>query len=313
MFIFHCSFLMVYAFYKFFLHFLLRLPDAFFKILYIVIFPVYKALHTKRAYGRVVRFLDATGFSGEFARQDIQINACDVFKSIYWNGIESYRLLARIPSATRRVRYENEDIIKKALAQGPIVALSIHQGAFENLHRSLCRYSEHVHLITSPFKSTGLTRALHEIRSDEHLHEYATEEVGLVLRNLFKSKGILAMVVDQARNARGNCVKLFGKQSTLYLRLPEKANQMGAGIVTFRTWSEIAKDNKGKKFRQHIVRFEKYYPPKYSLKSTTGTPTESPLVSEISQEIENWISDHPEQWCWNYHGNFKVNASVTPL
>lgn len=296
---------MVYAFYKFFLHFLLRLPDAFFKILFIVIFPIYKALHTKRAYGRVVNHLQATGFS--------KITARDVFKSIYWNGIDSYRLLARIPSATRRIRYENEDIIKKALAQGPIVALSIHQGAFENLHRSLCRYSEHVHLITSPFKSSGLTQALHEIRSDEHLHEYATEEVGLVLRNLFKSKGILAMVVDQARNARGNCVKLFGKQSTLYLRLPEKANQMGAGIVTFRTWSEIAKDNKGKKFRQHIVRFEKYYPPKYSPKSTTGTPTESPLVSEISQEIENWISDHPEQWCWNYHGNFKVNASVTPL
>lgn len=294
---------MAYAFYKLFLHFLLRLPDAFFKVLFVIIFPIYKSLHTKRAYGRVVSLLQATGFSTSAPGRK-QINARDVFRSLYWNGIDSYRLLARLPSATSRVRYENENIIQEALAQGPIVALSIHQGAFENLHRSLCRYSEHVHLITSPFKSAGLTCALHEIRSDRNLHEYATEEVASVLRNLFKTKGILAMVVDQARDARGNNVELFGKQSTLFLRLPVKANQMGAGIVTFRTWSETAVNESGKKIRQHVVRFEKYYPPKYG-KSCDSTAAEPALVNEIAQEVETWIADHPEQWCWNYHGNFR--------
>ncbi|MCQ2063478.1 MAG: lauroyl acyltransferase [Fibrobacter sp.] len=294
---------MAYAFYKLFLHFALRLPDAFFKVLFFIIFPIYKALHTKRAYGRVVSHLQATGFLSNSTPGRQQINARDVFKSLYWNGIDSYRLLARIPSATLRVRYENEHVIKEALAQGPIVALSIHQGAFENLHRSLCRYSEHVHLITSPFKSTALTRALREIRNDKNLHEYSTEEVATVLRSLFKTNGILAMVVDQARDARGNSVELFGKQSTLYLRLPEKANQMGAGIVTFRTFCETTTDTCGKKFRQHIVRFEKYYPPKYGKSDTLQA--EAPLVKEIASEIETWIADHPEQWTWNYHGNFR--------
>lgn len=292
---------MTYVFYKFFLHFLLRLPDALFKVLFVIIFPIYKALHTKRAYGRVVSHLQATGFStGTFKYK--QINSQNVFKSLYWNGIDSYRLLARIPSATRRIRYENESIIKDALAHGPIIALSIHQGAFENLHRSLCRYSENVHLITSPFKSTGLTRALHEIRSDDHLHEYETKELPTVIRNLFKSNGILAMVVDQARNAKGNSVKLFGIPSTLYLRLPEKANQMGAGIVTFRTFCEnVQRGNK--KFREHVIRFEKYYPPKYAQGKIQTE--DSSLVAEITHEIETWISEHPEQWTWNYHGNFR--------
>lgn len=293
---------MTYAFYKFFLHFLLRLPDAFFKVLFVIIFPIYKALHTKRAYGRVVSLLQATGFSAGTPERK-QINAREVFKSLYWNGIDSYRLLARIPSATSRVRYENESVIREALAQGPIVALSIHQGAFENLHRSLCRYSEHVHLITSPFKSTGLTRALREIRSDKNLHEYSTEEVANVLRSLFKTNGILAMVVDQARDARGNSVELFGKQSTLYLRLPEKANQMGAGIVTFRTWIETIRQG-NKEIREHVVRFEKYYPPKYA-QNAGSNATEPALVEEIAREIETWIADHPEQWTWNYHGNFR--------
>lgn len=277
---------------------LLRLPDIFFAIIFTLVHPIYKALHMKRAYGRVIGHLEAC----EFASRGI--TAKKVFHSLYWNGIDSYRLLARIPSATTRVRYENENVIRNALDQGPIVALSIHQGAFENLHRSLCRYSEHVHLITSPFKNGVLTRTLRELRSDKNLHEYSTDEVSTVLRNLFKTKGILAMVVDQAREARGNTVRLFGKETALYLRLPQKANQMGAGIVTFRTYSENVHTPHGK-HREHVVRFEKYYPPQFDAANKVNTqPNESPLVANIAHEIETWIAEHPEQWTWNYHRNF---------
>ena len=38
--------------YKIILFVLLRLPDAFFALLFKIAFPIYKALHTKRAYGR---------------------------------------------------------------------------------------------------------------------------------------------------------------------------------------------------------------------------------------------------------------------
>jgi KDO2-lipid IV(A) lauroyltransferase len=73
---------------------------------------------------------------------------------------------------------------------------------------------------------------------------------------------------------------------------------MGAGIVTFRTWSE----------KNHIViRFEKYYPPKYDESignAINAAPSESALVTGIAREVETWIAEHPEQWSWNYHGNF---------
>ena len=97
------------------------------------------------------------------------------------------------------------------------------------------------------------------------------------------------MVVDQGKNTKGNTVELFGKPSTLYLRLPQKVNQMGAGIVTFRTWTENSAE------KRIIIRFEGYYPPK-----------SDSLVNDISKEIETWISEHPDQWSWNYHGNFRV-------
>ena len=106
------------------------------------------------------------------------------------------------------------------------------------------------------------------------------------------------MVIDQGKHTKGNTVSLFGRASTLYLRLPQKINEMGAGIVTFRTWSEK---------KRIVIRFEKYYPPKYDENAgnaINAAPSESALVTRIAREVEMWIAEHPEQWTWNYHGNF---------
>ena len=263
---------------------LLRTPDIFYSALFAVAFPVYKALHTKRAYGRTVKHL-----ANAKAYLKASIQARDVFKGIFWNALDSYRGLARFKSVEKRIVFENEEIIREAVKLGPVAGISIHQGAFELLHRGLCRYSEHVHLITDSVGDQAFREVLKELRSDKHLTEYHPEETGKLIRDLFKTKGILAMVYDQGKNTKGNEVQLFGQASTLYLRLPQKVNQMGASVVTFRTWTEKTPEHR------IVIRFEKFYPPK----------TES-LVEDIAKETEKWITEHPEQWSWNYHGNFKV-------
>lgn len=293
--------------YKFLINILLCLPDAFYAILFTVVFPIYKVLHKKRAYGRVEKHL-------ELARQYLaensincaelaKVNPRDTFKGIFWNALESYRGLARFKSVEKRIVYENEHIIQNAIADcakqnTPIAGISIHQGAFELLHRALCRYSEHVHLITDSIGDIAFREVLKELRSDPHLTEYHPDETGRLIRELFRTKGILAMVIDQGKHTKGNTVSLFGRPSTLYLRLPQKINEMGAGIVTFRTWSEK---------KRIVIRFEKYYPPKYDESignAINAAPSESALVTGIAREVETWIAEHPEQWSWNYHGNF---------
>ena len=273
-----------YKIYKILVHSLLRVPDVFYSALFAVAFPIYKALHTERAYGRTVRHL-----ANAKAYIKTSISARDMFKGIFWNALDSYRGLARFKSVENRIVYENEEIIREAVKLGPVAGISIHQGAFELLHRALCRYSEHVHLITDSVGDQAFREVLQELRSDPHLTEYHPEETGKLIRDLFKTKGILAMVFDQGKNTKGNEVQLFGQASTLYLRLPQKVNQMGASVVTFRTWTE-----KGPEHRI-VIRFEKFYPPR----------SES-LIEDIAKETETWISEHPEQWSWNYHGNFRV-------
>ena len=276
--------------YKILFQILLRTPDVFYSVLFAVAFPVYKALHTKRAYGRTARHLADT-------HQDV--SARDVFKGIFWNALDSYRGLARFKSVENRIVYENEDVIRNAIAEcakqgSPIAAISIHQGAFELLHRTLCRYSEHVQLITDSVGDGAFRDVLKELRSDPHLTEYHPDNLPQLIKNLFKTKGILAMVIDQGRHTKGNTVPLFGKDSTLYLRLPQKVNRMGAGIVTFRTWTEATRE------RRIVIHFEKYYPPHYEEKGGN-------LPAEIAREVETWIKENPSQWSWNYHGNFKAS------
>ncbi|WP_235002804.1 lauroyl acyltransferase [Fibrobacter sp. UWB16] len=317
------------------------MPNIFYSAFFAVVFPIYKVLHKKRAYGRVEKHLAAAKEYVIRKSDDTNkmprnmkspnpdalatINARDTFKGIFWNALESYRGLAHIKSVEKRIVYENEHIIQGAIAEcakqnAPIAGISIHQGAFELLHRALCRYSEHVHLITDSVGDIAFREVLKDLRSDPHLTEYHPDETGCLIRELFRTKGILAMVIDQGKHTKGNTVSLFGRPSTLYLRLPQKINEMGAGIVTFRTWSEK---------KRIVIRFEKYYPPKYDVthkpphinQNTISAPTcgthagssderanatidNSPLVTGIAREVETWIAEHPEQWSWNYHGNF---------
>ena len=292
-----------YLAYKALMHILLRLPDAFYAALFAIAFPLYKALHTERAYGRVVKHLEAAREymdkeAPERAEPLRNVSARDVFKGIYWNALDSYRGLARFKSVERRIVFENEDIIKNAVAECakigmPIAGISIHQGSFELMHRILCRYGEHVQLITDSVGDTAFREVLRELRSDPRLTEYHPEETGRLIRELFRTKGILAMVYDQGKHTKGNAISLFGRPSTLYLRLPQKINQMGAGIVTFRTWTENTPE------RRIVIRFESYYPPHYDKQGRD-------LVEDIARETERWIADHPDQWSWNYHGNFVV-------
>lgn len=274
--------------YRIFLRMLIDMPRWAENALFDAAYPIYKVLHRKRAWGRVARHLERTGLS-------LRTSPREVFKSLYANYLESLRYLSRNPRTLKKVHFEHEEIIREPLAKGiPIVAMGIHQGAFEIMHRVLTRYSDHVYLFTHDFKNRALTELLHDLRKTPGLEERPTDTVARTLREFLRNKGILAMLVDQATDARGNPTEILGLPAELFMRLPLKALALGAGIVTFRTFATS---------RGHIVRFETFYPPK-----------ENPdqVLADISDEISRWIFDHPEQWTWNYHRNFTQGDATCP-
>lgn len=309
---------------------LLRMPDWFFAAFFFVAFPIYKALHQKKAYGRTVQHLcNAKAYmasQGSLTEELKKCSARDIFKGIFWNAIDSYRGLAHFSCVTNKIVFENENILKDAMHNSkspegipsPLAAISIHQGAFELLHRSLCQFSDNIHLITDSVGNIKTRQMLKVLRSDKNLTEYHPDELHHLLHNLFappkdlgkKDNAILAMVIDQGKNTKGKEITLFGQASTLFLRLPEKLNQMGVGIITFRTFTRFVPT--GRHFfhkKEIVIRFETFYPPRFNDSRNhyvIQKNSDTDLTTCIAKEVESWISEHPSEWSWNYHGNFRT-------
>lgn len=273
---------MLAKFYELAIRSLIKLPNSVLDALFSICYPFYAMTHTNRAWKRVLVHLRRSGFSKN------RITVRGVFHSLFLNEVDSLRYLVNDPANKPEVSYENESVLTNCIKAGmPIVLVGIHQGAFEMQHRALLRYAPTVHLFTQSLKCEALNKAIRNIRKRAGMVEHNTNEVGSVLKQVIRENGVMALAVDQSHSAKGNEVELFGHKSHLYLRLPLKANQMGAAIVTFRTfWVRGF---------EHVVRFETVYGPQ--------TPAEE-ITKGIASEVETWISEHPHQWTWNYHRNF---------
>lgn len=259
-----------------------KLSNSVLETIFSLVYPIYVVTHTNSAWKRTLYNLRKAGFSQQ------KISVRSVFKSLFLNEIDSIRYLTDSGKTKPVVYYENESVITNCLREGlPVVAVGIHQGAFEIQHRSLLRYAPKVHLFTSRLRSKTLNDVMRDFRAAPGLEEHDNAEVGPVLRQFLREKSVLAVAVDQSISPKPNEVKLFGRKSPLFLRLPIQACKMGAAVVTFRTFWIGG--------NEHVVHFENVYAP--------GS-AENEIVAGIASEVETWITEHPSQWTWNYHRNF---------
>lgn len=246
-----------------------------------ILYPVYFLFH-RREHSRITTHLDQAGLrSGPSAAQ--------VYENLFVNGMDSLRFLQGKRETLRRVHIVNRALLQSVLDTGvPVVAVSIHSGAFEMLHRSLGEFGRPVHLITSDFPDAALTRTLRALRSTRQIQVYNPTEAPQVLRHLLRKKGILALMLDQSRDPQGNIVELLGRRTRLFFRLPQEASKLGAAVITFRAMRQGG---------EHLIQFETVYSPQTSPKD---------IERGLTQEIERWIVENPEQWAWNYAGNWNL-------
>lgn len=260
---------------------LASLPWQLDRWLFRILYPVYFWLH-RREHARIAVHLNQAGLRP-------CPSVAQVYENLFVNGMDSLRFLQGKHETLRRVHIVNRALLQSALDTGtPVVAVSIHSGAFEMLHRSLGEFGRPVHLITSDFPDAALTRTLRALRSTRQIQVYNPAEAPQVLRHLLRKKGILALMLDQSRDPQGNIVELLGRRTRLFFRLPQEASKLGATVISFRTM---------RRGSSHLVKFETIY-------SALTPPKE--IEHELTQEIERWIVENPEQWAWNYAGNWNL-------
>jgi len=253
---------------------LARIPLRLNPILFKLLWPCYRRL-CKLEVERVSAHMVAAKIK--------QHSPIDVYRSLFYNGLDSLRYLVRHQATEARVQVVNAQLLHNLLNdQKPIVVVSIHIGAFEMLHRAIANQGYPVSLITSKHSRGAIERFLHKARAVKNLRIVSPSEAPKLLRELIRKKGMVAMMLDQSRTGKGTRVELFSRPTYFWLRLPLEACQEGATIVTVRA---IRKGN------EHVIKFESAYPGGYD---------QQQLSQMLASEFESWIRENPEQWTWNY-------------
>jgi KDO2-lipid IV(A) lauroyltransferase len=201
---------------------------------------------------------------------------------MFLNGIKSLQILkSKVISETTFV-YHNRHLYDDAISLNtPIVALSIHSGAFESLHRSLVHPERRVRVLTADFKSSSLTHWLKDLRSFPNISPLDLQQLVTYIKSPQFDNETLAIMVDQGRGTPDSSFALGSYSFPLYLKIPRILHHKSQ-ILLFRTWTEHQKVH---------ISFEKLIPKELSFDQTQDL---------IIHEIQNWIKQYPEQAIWHY-------------
>jgi KDO2-lipid IV(A) lauroyltransferase len=247
------------------------LPSLLRKIIFELLYPIYLLkFRTEKKY-----------ISERLKKAGLQIEPKDVYKSLFFNALDSLKFLQnkKVP-----VRFENFNLIQSKVGKAPIVFASIHLGAFEMLHRGLAQMlsSSHINLAVSEFRNKKLNMFLTKTRAIENIKIVRDFEIPKVFKNAIRNREIIAAMADQSKHG-GENFEILGQNIPLFLELPLKANKLGASVVLFRTF---------KKNEEHVIKIEQIYEPYSEINPR-----------EIAKIFETWILEYPEQWAWNYRRN----------
>jgi len=233
------------------------------KAVFTILYPIY-----------LIKFKKEKDYiSNRLKKANLHIKPLDVYKNLFFNGLDSLRFLQnkKVP-----VKFENLEMAQNQIGKGPVVFASIHLGAFEMLHRGVAQIAKDypVNLIVSEFRNKKLDAYLTKVRKTPNMKIVKDYEVSKMLKNAIRNKEIIAIMADQSKQG-AEYFQILGDNVPLFFKLPLMAHRLGASLVFFRTF---------KKNGEHIIKFEQVYKPQ----------------TEIAKMIESWILEYPEQWAWNY-------------
>ena len=242
-----------------------NMPNFLAKVFFELLYPIY-----------LLKFRKEKDYISErLEKANLQIKPKEVYKNLFLNGLDSLKFLQnkKVP-----VKFEGFNLVQNEVGKNPIVFASIHLGAFEMLHRVL-GVSRKINLVVSEFRNKKLNKFLENLRGTKNIKIVKDIEVSQILKNIIRSKEILAVMADQSKHG-GEHFEILGQSVPLFLKLLLTANKLGASVVLFRTF---------RKNGEHIIKIERIYEPCSEINS-----------AEIAKIFESWILEYPEQWAWNF-------------
>jgi lauroyl/myristoyl acyltransferase len=189
----------------------------------------------------------------------------------------------------------NRDILDTALAdRRPILLCGLHLGLFERLHQvphlSAQRQGRQTLVVTAPAFSPVLDNYMSRGRNCPGKATVANRNLAGAVKRTLRTRGILAVMLDQYPSRRGETLTLWNSISLpCSTKLVSRMAINGALILPVSTW--LKADG-----RSVLM----YHPP---LAVKPGAGNEDNAWKGLFQQfLEREIARAPRQWNWSYPG-----------
>jgi KDO2-lipid IV(A) lauroyltransferase len=212
----------------------------------------------------------------------------------YWgmNGfdlVKSYHVgtLARLERFLTTKGFEHYE---KAVAEKRgVIFLTCHLGAFDMQVTNMALRGLNPHIIGTKLKNEKVNRLLLGYRNRYGAIAVERGKETFRLLKTLKSGGSVALLIDQDLKVKSRMVNFFGMPAATPIGASVLALKTGAALLP--TYIYLGADK-----YQHMQIHPEVVP------SVTGDEEKDvvALTQKLSDIIEGWVRQHPEQWVWNH-------------
>ena len=193
-----------------------------------------------------------------------------------------------------RVRWENRELLDRALAEGKgVLIATAHFGSWELIGTALARQGVPLHAVVRPLRG-ALNEQIVRARIESGLRLIAPRGAIRGMLRALAEGGVVCMLIDQVMPLhKGVFVPFFGRPASTSPGLSAAARRTGAPVLV----GVSIRDREG--LRIHL---EGPFPVRYTGDIDADICAHT---AEITAALERLIRQHPEQWLW-LHRRWKV-------
>lgn len=180
------------------------------------------------------------------------------------------------------------DNFEKASAKGKgIIFIASHLGAFDLQVTSMAMRGLRPNVVGTPLKDRRLNDLLWRYRNAHGAIAIERGKETFRMIKVLKSGGSVALLIDQDTKVKNVFVDFFGMPAATPVGATVLALKTGASVLP--TYVYLDKDNI---HRMYIL-------PEIPMRITDNEESDLVFNTQVmTNQIEGWIRNHPEQWVW---------------
>ena len=239
-------------------------------------------------------------FGEEKSENEIRKIARDVFRNLVMNFADTVRVGALTPEEIEALYNPNklDEVWRSIDNSHGVVIITAHLGSWEALGAYLCQHGVPLSVVARKLYDSRLEILLYESRVSTGMEVITRgDNTRDIIKSLTSGKAV-ALLVDQDINVKGEYVTFFGRPAHTATSPALLALKYGSAVM-------LCVDYRDKSHKHNII-----VKPIEFERTNDKQKDVTALMQQISNELEQVIREHPEQWVW-FHKRWRTQPEAS--